>query len=70
MHYKQFTYILVSQGNFTVNCGDHKSNACSKCPQGRGARWCNGECTWDYSNKVCIKQGKQMICIELIYGLN
>jgi len=29
-----------------VNCGNHTSDCCQNCDQGRGAEWCHGECTW------------------------
>lgn len=30
----------------SVSCGNHRASNCSLCPQGNGAAWCNGECTW------------------------
>ena len=30
----------------SVNCGAHTEPHCSDCPQGNGANWCNGDCTW------------------------
>merc|ERR1712193_25117 len=32
--------------DLTVNCGGHKAASCKDCPQGNGAAWCNGDCTW------------------------
>jgi len=29
-----------------VSCGNHKAPNCGGCPQGHGARWCNGDCRW------------------------
>lgn len=29
-----------------VSCGKHTSDCCGNCDQGRGAAWCNGDCTW------------------------
>lgn len=29
-----------------VSCGAHTSDCCANCDQGRGAEWCNGDCTW------------------------
>lgn len=29
-----------------VRCGNHIAPTCSDCPQGNGADWCNGDCTW------------------------
>ncbi len=34
-----------------VSCGNHEASSCADCPQGNGAVWCNGECTW--SNEMC-----------------
>ena len=36
-----------------VSCGHHTAAFCSECPQGRGASWCNGDCTW--SGGLCIQ---------------
>merc|ERR1711997_1009096 len=30
----------------TVSCGNHWADTCAECPQGNGAAWCNGDCTW------------------------
>lgn len=37
-----------------VFCGGHTALRCGDCPEGHGAAWCNGDCTW--------RQGQ---CIEL-----
>jgi hypothetical protein len=37
----------------SVNCGGNFANSCEECPQGHGAAWCNGQCTWDYSSNTC-----------------
>mmetsp|Transcript_7428 Transcript_7428/g.23341 ORF Transcript_7428/g.23341 Transcript_7428/m.23341 type:complete len:179 (-) Transcript_7428:287-823(-) len=29
-----------------VSCGGHRAESCFACPQGNGAVWCNGDCTW------------------------
>ena len=29
-----------------VSCGNHQAATCAECPQGNGAGWCNGDCTW------------------------
>ena len=29
-----------------VRCGGHYALNCVDCPQGNGASWCNGDCTW------------------------
>ena len=29
-----------------VDCGAHYAATCEQCPQGNGAAWCNGVCTW------------------------
>ncbi len=29
-----------------VACGGHRATSCDRCPQGRGASWCNGDCEW------------------------
>jgi len=29
-----------------VSCGNHYAPSCAECPQGNGAAWCNGECSW------------------------
>ena len=35
-----------------ISCGNHQAPTCSECPQGNGAAWCNGVCTW--SEGECI----------------
>jgi hypothetical protein len=35
-----------------VSCGNHRATSCACCPQGHGATWCNGECTW--GAKGCV----------------
>jgi len=35
-----------------VSCGRHMAASCADCPEGNGAAWCNGECTW--SNNACV----------------
>jgi hypothetical protein len=29
-----------------VSCGSHTAASCAECPQGNGAGWCNGDCSW------------------------
>jgi hypothetical protein len=29
-----------------VSCGGHYAPTCEECPEGNGAAWCNGVCTW------------------------
>ena len=29
-----------------MSCGNHYATTCVDCPQGNGASWCNGDCTW------------------------
>jgi len=38
-----------------VNCGGHAAKSCYGCPQGKGASWCNGDCTWQ--NGKCQLKG-------------
>jgi len=49
--------LLCPEGN-TVSCGGHDANTCSDCPQGNGALWCNGECTWKENS--CVPLGPQV----------
>merc|ERR1719431_2312362 len=30
-----------------VSCGEHEASNCGGCPQGNGAAWCNGDCSWE-----------------------
>ena len=41
----------------SVSCGGHSASSCSQCPQGQGAAWCNGDCTW--SGGQCISSNNQ-----------
>jgi len=36
-----------------VNCGGHTAQICEQCPQGNGAAWCNGDCTWSDARQTC-----------------
>ena len=38
-----------------MSCGGHGASFCHGCPQGNGAQWCNGDCTW--SNNQCVAPG-------------
>lgn len=40
-----------------VSCGGHYASNCANCPQGNGAAWCNGDCTW--KNNQCVKKPKK-----------
>jgi len=48
-----------------VSCGGHKAKTCADCPQGNGASWCNGDCSW--SQNKCTKKGitSSGKCIDL-----
>ena len=56
-HKKKSCYkiILISIG--TVNCGQHVAATCNACPNGNGASWCNGDCTWNSQIKECLPKG-------------
>merc|ERR1712166_13749 len=41
------------EGGSSVSCGGHTAPSCADCPQGKGADWCNGACTWDHSQGTC-----------------
>ena len=34
-------------------CGGHHASSCENCPQGKGEKWCNGDCLWDNRISVC-----------------
>lgn len=36
-----------------VKCGGHYAHTCAECPQGKGAEWCNGDCSWSSENNTC-----------------
>lgn len=42
-----------------VSCGMHQAPNCAACPQGNGAAWCNGECTWDQRQRTCVSIHRQ-----------
>ena len=42
----------------TVSCGRHTATSCQGCPQGNGRGWCNGDCTWNARQNVCVSKGK------------
>jgi len=50
-----------------VVCGGHSADSCANCPQGHGAAWCNGDCSWQ--NNQCqalpsITQNNPYGCYE------
>ena len=49
----------------TVSCGNHEAATCSECPQGNGAAWCNGDCTWQ--DDECVSPGEYIaLDVEII----
>jgi len=40
------TKSTTSPTSTLVSCGNHNAPSCYECPQGNGAAWCNGECSW------------------------
>ena len=42
----------------SVSCGNHEAASCAECPQGNGAGWCNGVCTWHHNE--CVPLGKHV----------
>jgi len=50
-----FASLLLCSRNCraSVLCGGHYADTCAECPQGNGAGWCNGECSWDYTTGQC-----------------
>ena len=44
-----------------VSCGAHSAPTCAACPQGHGPSWCNGHCTWDYTESECVIIGVYII---------
>ena len=40
-----------------VSCGNHQAATCQDCPQGNGASWCNGDCTWNTITSACDLTG-------------
>jgi len=54
--------LLILQTKFakaSVSCGNHPAPSCGECPQGNGAAWCNGDCTW--RNGQCVKVKVQAV---------
>ena len=49
----------------TVSCGRHTATSCQGCPQGNGRGWCNGDCTWNARQNVCVSKGKIIKVITL-----
>jgi len=47
----------ASLRRLAVSCGGHYASSCAECPQGNGAAWCNGDCTWE--NNQCVKKPKK-----------
>ena len=47
-----------------ISCGNHEAATCAECPQGHGAGWCNGVCTWQDSK--CVPSGKHVVRIRTL----
>ena len=47
-----------------VVCGGHSAATCDLCPQGNGAAWCNGECTWQNNECTSGCYGDDMVDIQ------
>lgn len=48
-----------------VSCGNHKSKSCELCPQGNGADWCNGDCSWCKTLEKCFpSEEKAKLCVR------
>jgi len=66
---KSFTLLIVlsilllctSICRASVSCGGHSADTCANCPQGNGAGWCNGDCTWDGSTGQCKPQSVESV---------
>ena len=41
---------IAFQSKDIVSCGSHDAPTCDDCPQGNGAVWCNGDCSWSKEN--------------------
>jgi len=39
----------------------HVASTCNACPNGNGASWCNGDCTWNSQIKECLP--KANLCL-------
>ena len=58
-----------------VACGNHHADSCSKCPQGNGQQWCNGDCVWKGSGEESSENSrntfskKLLSMIEIFSGL-
>ena len=51
--------------NPTVNCGNHDAPTCAECPQGHGAVWCNGDCSWsEEESGVCQSKYKDSSALQ------
>ena len=51
---KQRSAEFQSKAKDAVSCGMHDAPTCAECPQGHGAVWCNGDCSWsDENGGVC-----------------
>ena len=52
-----------------VNCGGHSAASCEDCPQGHGAMWCNGDCSWsDEGGGVCQSKSSHRVSGAKVAG--
>eukprot|EP00397_Hematodinium_sp_SG-2012_P031127 GEMP01033015.1.p1 GENE.GEMP01033015.1~~GEMP01033015.1.p1 ORF type:complete len:223 (+),score=35.12 GEMP01033015.1:173-841(+) len=45
-----------------VSCGSHDATTCAACPQGNGASWCHGDCSWVEAKCVSGRTGVRDRC--------
>merc|ERR1719153_900462 len=55
--------MMVKAMNHQVSCGNHKASNCGGCPQGHGARWCNGDCRW-WHDQCVARSGTGVVCYD------
>lgn len=48
--------LLAEKEEPYVSCGTTTASVCSACPQGHGARWCQGDCKWELATGQCVSK--------------
>ena len=51
-----------------VSCGAHSAPTCAECPMGRGAVFCNGNCTWCAISQSCVAAADSPACQGASFG--
>merc|ERR1712194_69816 len=63
---KMIVVLMLAGAEADVSCGSGgRASSCGMCPPGDNPKqvwkWCNGECTWDETKKVCGMRSEEKL---------